>query len=75
MLGSYKIRTDLAVEARERFTEENVEVRGVEVREEYNEELSAADREHLMKEYKEQILSGDPFYNGNLSLERYWQKK
>ena len=32
MLGSYKIRTDLAVEARERFTEENVEVRGVEVR-------------------------------------------
>ena len=33
MLGSYKIRTDLAVEARERFTEENVEVRGVEVRE------------------------------------------
>ena len=38
MLGSYKIRTDLAVEARERFTEENVEVRGVEVREEYNEE-------------------------------------
>ena len=44
-------------------------------REEYNEELSAADREHLMKEYKEQILSGDPFYNGNLSLERYWQKK
>ena len=38
MLGSYKIRTDLAVEARERFTEENVEVHGVEVREEYNEE-------------------------------------
>ena len=38
MLGNYKIRTDLAVEARERFTEENVEVRGVEVREDYNEE-------------------------------------
>ena len=30
MLGTYKIRTDLAVEARERFTENNVEVRGVE---------------------------------------------
>ena len=28
MLGTYKIRTDLAVEARERFTEDNVEVRG-----------------------------------------------
>ena len=26
MLGTYKIRTDLAVEARERFTEDNVEV-------------------------------------------------
>ena len=38
MLGTYKIRTDLAVEARERFTEDNVEVRGVEVQEDYNEE-------------------------------------
>lgn len=38
MLGNYKIRTDLAVEARERFTEENVEVRGVEVQETYDEE-------------------------------------
>lgn len=38
MLGTYKIRTDLAVEARERFTEDHVEVRGVEVREDYNEE-------------------------------------
>lgn len=38
MLGSYKIRTDLALEARERFTEENVEVRGVEVQGSYDEE-------------------------------------
>ena len=38
MLGTYKIRTDLAVEARERFTEDHVEVRGVEVQEDYNEE-------------------------------------
>ena len=38
MLGTYKIRTDLAVEARERFTEDNVEVRGVEVQEDYNKE-------------------------------------
>ena len=38
MLGSYKIRTDLALEARERFAEANVEVRGVEVQESYDEE-------------------------------------
>ena len=38
MLGSGRIRTDLALEARERFEEENVEVRGVEVEETYNEE-------------------------------------
>ena len=38
MLGSYRIRTDLALEATERFTEENVEIRGVEVREEYDDE-------------------------------------
>lgn len=37
MLGSYRIRTDLALEDRERFTEENVEVRGVEVKESYDE--------------------------------------
>ena len=36
MLGSHGIRTDLALEATERFTEENVEVRGVEVTEDYN---------------------------------------
>ena len=34
----YTSRTDLALEATERFTEENVEVRGVEVHEDYNEE-------------------------------------
>ena len=38
MLDNYGIRTDLALEATERFTEENVEVRGVEVHEDYNEE-------------------------------------
>lgn len=38
MLGNYRIRTDLALEARERFTEENVEIRGVEVKEAYNQE-------------------------------------
>ena len=38
MLGNYRIRTDLALETRERFAEENVEIRGVEVREEYDPE-------------------------------------
>lgn len=38
MLGNYRIRTDLALETRERFTEENVEIRGVEVKESYNKE-------------------------------------
>ena len=38
MLDNYGIRTDLALETTERFTEENVEVRGVEIHEDYNEE-------------------------------------
>ncbi len=38
MVESCRIRTDLALEKAERFTEENVEIRGVEVRENYNEE-------------------------------------
>ena len=37
-MGSYGIRTDLALEATERFTEENVEIRGVEISEDYDEE-------------------------------------
>ena len=38
MRESYRIRTDLALETTERFTEENVEIRGVEINEDYNEE-------------------------------------
>lgn len=38
MLGSYKIRTDLALEAKERFEENNVEIRGVLVEEDYDQE-------------------------------------
>ncbi len=37
--------------------------------------LPAADAQKLMITYRDQITSGDPFYNKNLSLERYWQKK
>ena len=37
--------------------------------------LSAADAQKLMLTYRDQIAAGDPFYNKNLSLERYWQKK
>ena len=39
MLERYNIRTDLALEERERFEEEHVEIAGVEVKEEYNEQL------------------------------------
>lgn len=38
MLGNCRIRTDLALEAREKFTEDNVEIRGVEISEDYDEE-------------------------------------
>ena len=38
MLQSYGIRTDLALETTERFTEEKIEVRGIEVHEDYDEE-------------------------------------
>ncbi len=38
MLGTYKIRTDLALEAKERFEERDVEIRGVVVHEQYNQD-------------------------------------
>ena len=38
MLGNGRIRTDLALETTERFTEEHVEIRGVEIREDYDQE-------------------------------------
>lgn len=37
-MGSYRIRTDLALETTERFSEEKVEIRGVEIEEDYNRE-------------------------------------
>lgn len=39
MLERYNIRTDLALEERERFEEDHVEIAGVEVKEKYNEQL------------------------------------
>ena len=38
MMESYRIRTDLALETTERFSEEKVEVRGVKIEEDYNRE-------------------------------------
>ena len=38
MAGNGRIRTDLALEATERFAQEHVEIRGVEVQEETDEE-------------------------------------
>ena len=37
-MGMHRIRTDLALEAKERYEENNVEIRGVKIDEEYNEE-------------------------------------
>lgn len=38
-------------------------------------ELSVTEKRQLMETYKKQIEAGDPFYNKNLSMERFWQKK
>jgi spore protease len=36
-VGKFKIRTDLALEAKESFEEDNVEIRGVKIEEDYDE--------------------------------------
>lgn len=41
----------------------------------YKWELPAADAQRLWSAYQKQIAAGDPFYNKNLSLEKYWRKK
>ena len=37
MLGTYRVRTDLAVESREKFEKDNVEIEGVAIHESYQE--------------------------------------
>ena len=54
MLGSYNIHTDLALEDKERFESDNVEVSGVSVEEFY-------DDEHEIRVTEVKILH----YNGN----------
>ena len=39
IMGQFQVRTDLALEAREKFQEDNVEIKGVRVEEERREEL------------------------------------
>lgn len=39
MLGSYRVRTDLAVESKEKFEKDNVEIKGVAIHEDYQKEL------------------------------------
>ena len=51
MVEKYSIRTDLALEEKERFEEENVEVQGVVLEEEYDEEDGKA--------------CGNIYYNGS----------
>lgn len=38
MLGNYRVRTDLAVESKEKFEKDNVEISGVAIREDYDRE-------------------------------------
>lgn len=44
-------------------------------KEEYKWELQTADAHRLWTAYQPQITAGDPFYNRNLSYEKYWRKK
>ena len=47
MIEKYSIRTDLALEQKERFESDNVEVQGVSLTEEYNEELEILSLIHI----------------------------
>lgn len=44
-------------------------------KEEKTRRLQAEDAQRLWRAYQPQIAAGDPFYNKNLSLEKYWRKK
>ena len=44
MFGRFRIRTDLALEARESFEEDDVKIRGVRIEEEDDEELDPYDQ-------------------------------
>lgn len=41
----------------------------------YSAELTEGDKDKLLKEFSAQIKAGDPYYNKNLSYERFWKKK
>ena len=43
MIEKYSIRTDLALEDKERFESDNVEVQGVSLKEDYDEERDQSD--------------------------------
>ena len=68
MLDNYGIRTDLALEATERFTEENVEVRGVEIHEDYNEEKDI--RTTVVKNQPQKTVPGQWDGPGKLYYDR-----
>lgn len=60
MIEKYSIRTDLALEQKERFESDNVEVQGVTLDEEYNEELEVKITKVIIQTEKGAKIMGKP---------------
>lgn len=60
MIDKYNIRTDLALEQKERFESDNVEVQGVELEEEYDEEREIRTTKVVIKTEKGAKTMGKP---------------
>lgn len=60
MLEKYRIRTDLALEEKERFDDDNVEVKGVVVEEDYDEEREIRTTKVIIKTEKAAGIMGRP---------------
>lgn len=60
MIEKYSIRTDLALEQRERFESDNVEVQGVTLEEDYNEELEIKMTKVAIRTEKGAKIMGKP---------------
>ena len=61
MFGRFRIRTDLALEARESFEEDDVKIRGVRIEEEDDEELEI----HTTRVVIETETGRDIYYHGS----------
>lgn len=60
MIDKYNIRTDLALEKKERFESDNVEVQGVELEEKYDEEMEIRTTRVVIKTEKGAKIMGKP---------------